>query len=215
MSYLISLRQGDEKHFSRKSRVCDRLNAQTSLRHTHSLAFFLSHTCTHTQTHAVTHSWGSIGWWMRDACWFGAKHDISFPQGQPIRTTCQGKTAKALKAGQKKTHFNTHTQKQAHTNRHRNLVLYCCVHQNSLRASIHPDKETLQRLHDPNATEMFYSIIRSELIVFTRRNISSSMPSAVPACTKPNLVVNVLRVAPVPLGGGTVGWKLGGMGHRK
>ena len=31
MSYLISLRQGDEKHFSRKSRVCDRLNAQTSL----------------------------------------------------------------------------------------------------------------------------------------------------------------------------------------
>lgn len=31
MSYLISLRQGDEEHFSRKSRVCDRLNAQTSL----------------------------------------------------------------------------------------------------------------------------------------------------------------------------------------
>lgn len=31
MSYLISLRRGDEEHFSRKSRVCDRLNAQTSL----------------------------------------------------------------------------------------------------------------------------------------------------------------------------------------
>lgn len=31
MSYLISLRHGDEQHFSRKRRVCDRLSAQTSL----------------------------------------------------------------------------------------------------------------------------------------------------------------------------------------
>lgn len=40
---------------------------------------------------------------------------------------------------------------------------------------------------------------------------------AVQASTKPSLVVtsNVLRVAPVPAGCGTLGWELGGMGHRK
>lgn len=49
---------------------------------------------------------------MRDACWFGAKHDISAPQGRPIRTSCQvekKKMAKALKAGYRKTHAQTHT----------------------------------------------------------------------------------------------------------
>lgn len=97
MSYLISFRQADEKHFSRKSRVCDRLNAQTSL--WHSLLLPFSHTHPHTRSDC-----GGSRWWMRDACWFGAKHDIAFPQGQPIRTACQGKTAKALKTGQKQTH---------------------------------------------------------------------------------------------------------------
>lgn len=50
---------------------------------------------------------------MRDACWFGAKHDISAPQGRPIRTSCQGEKKKVAKHSRpaigKHTRANTHT----------------------------------------------------------------------------------------------------------
>lgn len=62
---------------------------------------------------------------------------------------------------------------------------------------------------------MFYKVLINFLVFINSPKYQQPL-SAVQASTKPSLVVDdVLGVAPAPAGGGTLGWELGGMGHRK
>lgn len=118
---------------------------------------------------------------MRDACWFGAKHDISSPQGRPIRASCQGKkTAKALKASHRTTHTHQHTLAHLHGSLHSSLsdASKGCIQ--TQKAHYYKDY-TLPRPRHPQWAEY----------------------QRLAAGTDLNLVVGVLRAPPVPAGCGS------------